>query len=1090
MVRREIPRYAGIYINGQIQGVDVTFTVDKGATTTILAYRVYQKIQPDERPSLQVLNPRMDLVGADGSSLVGKGMATFEIRLGPLRLRRKLAVAEISDEALLGADILQSDEVGPADLLLTENKMVLGNTSIPVKQVKVPKTERYARIADHYVIPGMSQMFVEVFVDSPAQQDSSNHLVLLETNPSLIEDYSVLLAPTVIDTKDRATGSIIIMNPLADPVSIKQDQVVACIEEIDGEDNVLMGRDMGSDVCRNEREGTGCKEVTVTAGSNETSCTVNPNCDSVMATNSTRPLNEGTYVVHKGTQEDDCVGTHCAVAESLWTQSTLTNKREREVVGSTSLIFDPAAEPISWESEEPPSCCRETAVGDHTPCLRDSVRREVIVIRRQLVSDLPDEEIPTHMHDLYERSTTHKTEEEKAAIRALLIRFQHMFSKDDNDLGRTHLIEHEIDTGDTKPVKLPPRRMPLAFAGEDLTALQKLKAQGTIRPSSSPWVAPLVLVHKKDGSVRPCVDYRRLNFSTCKDAFPIPRTQDCLDALEGAKLFSTLDITSAYNQIPVREEDIAKTAFISKYALYEFTTMPFGLCNAAATFQRLMEVALCGLQWVTCLIYLDDVIIYGSNFAEHINRLETVLDRIAQAGLKLKPRKCHFFQEEVTFLGHLVSGAGVLPHPDDIQKLLDWPVPSNDTEVRGILGLGNYYRRFVRDFSKLVHPLTELNKKDKAFIWTDSCQEAFVHLKQAFVSPSIMAFPSDAGQFILDTDASDRTIGAVLSQSQSGVERVIAYGSHALNKAERNYCVTDRELLAVKYFMMQYKHYLLGRHFLVQSDHQALRWLFSLKEPKSRIARWIELLSAFDFEVEYRPGKKHGNADVLSRCPNPRQCQCEEDPRILKCGPCQKCERRSEQMMSSLTSEGTVRRVRTTCFTSRFSQRVSSTWKFVVGLVIMVVMLAWLPGAEGCDWGSAALPVGRVARLSRGSLSSQFHGTWPTTYDSTKMRTMKLLDDDIGPVMRWLEQGPRPFGKEVCQSSPATRHYWNLWASLKIRDGMLFREFIRRDGTGKHLQLVLPTKLKGEVLSQIHDSKLGGHLGKKKTCEKLVQRFY
>ena len=220
--------------------------------------------------------------------------------------------------------------------------------------------------------------------------------------------------------------------------------------------------------------------------------------------------------------------------------------------------------------------------------------------------------------------------------------------------------------------------MPLAFAGEDQAALQKLQDQGSVRPSSSPWAAPLVLVRKKDGSVRPYVDFRRLNLTTRKDSFPIPRTQDCLDALEGANVFSTLDITSAYNQI--REQDIPKTAFISKYGLFEFTTMPFGLCNSAATFQRLMEVALNGLQWVTCLIYLDDVIIFSASFDDHLVQLSDVLARIADAGLKLKPRKCHFFEGEVAFLGHLVSSNGVLPHPDNIKKLVVWPAPTNVTE--------------------------------------------------------------------------------------------------------------------------------------------------------------------------------------------------------------------------------------------------------------------------------------------------------------------------------------------------------------------------------------------------------------------------
>ena len=207
---------------------------------------------------------------------------------------------------------------------------------------------------------------------------------------------------------------------------------------------------------------------------------------------------------------------------------------------------------------------------------------------------------------------------------------------------------------------------------------------------------------------------------------------------------------------------------------------------------------------------------------------------------------------------------GILPDPENVAKILNWPVPKTVHDVRGILGLGSYYRCFIRNFSERVQPLVNLTKKDKPFKWTEECQLAFEDIKQVLISPDIMAFPTDDGQFILDSDASDETIGAVLMQIQSGVEKVIAYGSQTLGKAERNYCATDRELLAVKYFMEYYKHYLLGQHFRVCSDHEALKWLFSLKEPKHRIARWIEVLSEFDFEVKYWPSKKHGNADALS----------------------------------------------------------------------------------------------------------------------------------------------------------------------------------------------------------------------------------
>ena len=301
--------------------------------------------------------------------------------------------------------------------------------------------------------------------------------------------------------------------------------------------------------------------------------------------------------------------------------------------------------------------------------------------------------------------------------------------------------------------------------------------------------------------------------------------------------FQYFRLTSGSHQIPVRSQDIPKTAFATKYRLYEYKTLPMGLCNWPPTCQRLMELVLNGLQWQICLIFLDDIIVFGSSFMEHIQRLEIVLQRILDAGLKLKPEKCQILKPEVTFLGHVVSKHGVKPNPDNISKILSLPVPKSVTEVRQILGMGSYYRRFIKNFSMLVKPLTELTKKSNEFIWTEKCQNAFDNLKQAFISPQIMAYPQDCGEFILDTDACDTGIGAVLSQNQNGEIRVIAYGSRTLNHAECNYCITDKELLAVRYFVEYYRQHLLGRTFTVRTDHQALIWLFSLKEPKGRIAR-------------------------------------------------------------------------------------------------------------------------------------------------------------------------------------------------------------------------------------------------------------
>ena len=728
----------------------------------------------------------------------------------------------------------------------------------------------------------------------------------------------------------------------------------------------------------------------------------------------------------------------------------------------------------------------------------DELESDSSVSERDIQERESDIAVPPHLTELYQTCTRDCTSEERQAIGHLLNEFENVFSKHDNDLGQTNLLEHVIDTGDAAPVKLPPRRVPLAFAGEDKAALEKLQEQGTIRPSCSPWAAPLVLVRKKCGSVRTCVDYRRLNLLTRKDAWPIPRIQDCLDALEGSILFSTLDITSAYNQIPVREEDIPKTAFVTRNGLYEFTTMPFGLTGASATFQRLMEIALSGLQWSACLIYLDDVIIFSQTFDKHLERIRLVLDRIAEAGLKLKPRKCHLFAKEVTFLGHKLSSHGVLPNPDNVQKLLDWPVPRTVTEVRGFLGLGNYYRRFVRNFSQTAQPLINLTKKGIDFHWSLACQEAFDQLKRTLCSPEVMAYPSSEGLFILDTDASDHSVGAVLSQVQGNYERVIAYGSHALNKAERNYCVTDRELLAVKHFVEYYRQYLLGRKFLIRTDHQALRWLFSLREPKARIARWIEILSAFHFEIEYRPGQKHGNADALSRCPEPQQCRCSMAVPDLRCGPWSKCRKKSAMMQSSwkeLHGDEIVRRVSATPKVVGLGWRLVALFSLIFGLVGMILLWFWdklgsLRSSSEWLGGLSFRSQTRICRLSRGSPPSSQGSTFPLSYSMKTLRSLQLSDKDLAQILKWKQSGQRPFGPVVCRSSPVTRHYWNQWDTLEVRDGILYRRYTKQDCSGSYIQFLVPASLRKEILKLMHDSPISGHLGKKKTCARVLQHFY
>ncbi|CAC5357182.1 Retrovirus-related Pol polyprotein from transposon 17.6 [Mytilus coruscus] len=598
--------------------------------------------------------------------------------------------------------------------------------------------------------------------------------------------------------------------------------------------------------------------------------------------------------------------------------------------------------------------------------------------------------VPVHLKDMFQNIAPGHSETEKDAIADILNKYSDTFSKDENDLGRTSLIEFCIETGDAKPIKQPPRLVPMAYAGEEKKLIDQMTNQGIIQKSTSPWSSPLVLVLKKNRKVRACCDYRILNRATKPQAWPLPRIQDCLDTVAGRVIFSTFDLTSGFNQIPVRSEDIPKTAFVTKYGLYEYKTLPFGLTNGSACCQRLMELVLSGLQWQILLIYLDDIILFSSNFSQHLERLDIVLKRLQEAALKLKPEKCNIFQTEVTFLGHVVFEQGIQPNPDNITKILECPVPKTVKSVRHILGLGSYYRRFIRNFSDLVKPLTELTKKSSKFVWSENCQLAFEHLKQQFVSPGILAYPRDEGEYILDTDASDDAIGAVL-----------AYGSRNLNKAERNYCITDKELLAV------------------------------------------------------RPGPKHGNADFMSRCLNPKDCDCplNDNMEYLSCGPCKKCTRRAQIMLS--------------------------TWKpFSSDNQI-----------EINDKETNTKTVLNAVKTRKQTNQENECTVWNMGHTHEKFKELQNKDEDVGPILRWKISGKKSCDIDLQSNSPATRHYYHFRDSLVLQDGLLFRKFEKQNKTGQYLQFLTPEKLKYEVLHSMHDAIISGHLGKRKPLKNCSKDF-
>ncbi|XP_022040067.1 uncharacterized protein LOC110942599, partial [Helianthus annuus] len=439
--------------------------------------------------------------------------------------------------------------------------------------------------------------------------------------------------------------------------------------------------------------------------------------------------------------------------------------------------------------------------------------------------------------------------------------YPEVFPKELPGLPPDRQVEFRIDIiPGAAPVARAPYRLAPTEMKELRTQLDELLAKGFIRPSSSPWGAPILFVKKKDGSMRLCIDYRELNKVTIKNRYPLPRIDDLFDQLQGASYFSKIDLRSGYHQLKVKEEDVHKTAFRTRYGHYEFLVMPFGLTNAPAAFMDLMNRVCKPYLDKFVIVFIDDILIYSKSQADHEKHLRCILKLLHQEKLYAKFSKCEFWLREVQFLGHVVSERGIQVDPAKVEAVMNWQEPKTPTEIRSFLGLAGYYRRFIENFSRIAAPLTSLTRKKIKFDWGPKQQESFDILKQKLSNAPVLTLPDGIDEFVVYCDASHTGMGCVLMQKG----KVIAYASRQLKVHEKNYTTHDLELGAVVFALKLWRHYLYGTKCIIYSDHKSLQHLFNQKELNMRQRRWMETLNDYDCEIRYHPGKANVVADALS----------------------------------------------------------------------------------------------------------------------------------------------------------------------------------------------------------------------------------
>ena len=692
------------------------------------------------------------------------------------------------------------------------------------------------------------------------------------------------------------------------------------------------------------------------------------------------------------------------------------------------------------------------------------------------------EDVPNTADLSFNIDNPNLSKEQKQKLSSFLMQNSDVFSQSLSDIGKTDLYKHKIETlPGAKPVHQRfYRQDPIKKAETEKQTNEMLKAN-LIERSTSVWNSPVVLVKKKDGSWRFAVDYRKLNQITIPISHPLPRIEDVFDALgeSHATIFSTLDLNSAYFQIPLDPETKHKSAFVTHEGVFEFARMPFGLRNAPMSFQMLMSFVLKGLNWKFVLCYIDDILVFSPDLNTHLQHLQEVFQRLRDAKLTLKPSKCEFGVNKVLFLGHVISANGVCVDKRNTDKVQNFPVPTTQKQLRGFLGLCNYYRRFVKNYAKICVPLNALLKKEVKRVfspsdWTPQCQTAFETLKHALISPPVLRFVDMNKEFVLSTDASQEALGYVLGQKdEDGKEYVIAYGGRAVRTDERKWDSNALECLAIISGIEAYKHYLTHKHFTINTDNGAMKWLMTKKEPTSKYARWIMKIQSFNFTIEHRKGTQNQNADAISRIDYSRLNTSNAPQKEHSCH----FTATINQSTTAQNLQEHAPHIRPTSTHAIHSDNIETSASNSVNS-------ACLNDQEGPS--QVTFEYENMPSVSINAIETETNDA-----DVSDIATLQRQCDDFKHIINYLESNIVPEDKALANLVTVVAE--NQYV---LDDRVLYHIFTPRTKKVKEqnldnliLQVALPLSQRKDVLAAYHDCKAGGgHFGIKRTFAAIKQK--